>query len=81
MSSKHNEVLPLSVRSIDENGVELSPQNRKSGEISVEVDRQHEKTDRTVMSFHDINYTVQMAKSPCGTCRPKDEKRILTNVR
>ena len=79
MSFRSNDVLPLSVRSLNDNIIE-NPKNGKVNSVSVDIDPGHAKK-HTVMSFHDINYTVKLAKSPCGACRPKNEKQILTNVR
>lgn len=37
-------------------------------------------TEQHVMSFHNITYTAEVLKMPCGPCRKKDKKRILHNV-
>ena len=79
--SKTNEVMPLSIRSQNGEVTESSFKKESStSKVQVQVDH-HDAVKQTVMSFHDINYAVNIKKSPCGTCRPKDKKTILTHVR
>ena len=78
MSSKSNEVIPLSMRAVNGNSAESFKEEKSI--VTVQVDEPHNDL-RTVMSFHDINYTVDIPKGFCGACRAKDQKQILTNVR
>lgn len=71
-------VFPLSVRQIDENGVE-NVKTDASNSVSVQMEGHTER--RTVMSFHNVTYEVGIPKSPFGACRSKDNKTILTNIK
>ena len=66
------------MRQIDENGISTASKNKPNG-VSIEMENHTNRN--TVMSFHNISYEVAIPKSPFGTCRSKDSKTILTNVK
>ena len=48
--------------------------------VSLDIDSHHGDTHSEV-SFHDINYTVQIPQNFFGKCRATTPKKILTDVR
>ena len=75
--NKQNNVTPIYLNDIDGTVEEKVPS------VSHDVDMHHmdEQVEHSLVSFHDVNYTVKIKKSLFGSCRAKEPKKILTNVR
>ena len=73
--NNENSVFPMSLENFDD---PIKDQEIRS--ISHKVDVNH-SDEHSLVSFESINYTVMIRKNLCGSCRAKESKKILRNVR
>ena len=74
-----NNVQPLTVQSL-ENDIEMNCKGDQLQNVSFDLDSDF-SLSHTMLSFHNVNYTVMLRKAPFGACRQQIPKKILTDVR
>ncbi|XP_076812978.1 broad substrate specificity ATP-binding cassette transporter ABCG2-like isoform X2 [Clavelina lepadiformis] len=73
-----NNVIPLSVRVKNGNSI-VEDDNVDS--VSLQIDSKNTSDERrSVMSFHNLNYSVDIKQGACGSCRASTRKQILSDV-